>query len=469
MTAALERTTLAAALLAAALTAVESTAGAPAHAAAALAAVLSVIGLARNRARWQMAPAHLVVAVLAAVLIGDLQLTGVARTGGLVAAMLLIGLAAAMTSGMPVPKLPAPGGRFAVGTVTLTEERPVRATAGQTPAPARRLALIVWYPADHDPQRARLEGEALWSEYQTAPGIPAPLRLLTAYLRKARTHAVRDAVVSGTAPCPLVVYNHGLISIAAENTLLMEELASNGYIVVSVRHVDQKAELDAANAGGGAADAADAADAARVRELNRRLTSGDLTRPERARLSREVYARSAGTAAIVERRTADSRHVLDRIEDILNRIPGWVARPPARIEHVGAVGLSLGGAVATELGKLDHRCAAVVNLDGGMYGRHTRDPIGVPYLMVYSEPNAGGNDFARDAAEAAFREVTVPGAKHMDFHDAAVVLPILRWFGLLGRVSGAEVTTLKHRHIRSFLDQALLAAPEAPENGVTRP
>jgi hypothetical protein len=58
--------------------------------------------------------------------------------------------------------------------------------------------------------------------------------------------------------------------------------------------------------------------------------------------------------------------------------------------------------------------------------------------------------------------VAVPGAKHLDFHDAALVLPILRWFGQLGKVSGAEITALKNQQIRRFLDQTLRTAAESP-------
>jgi hypothetical protein len=96
-----------------------------------------------------------------------------------------------------------------------------------------------------------------------------------------------------------------------------------------------------------------------------------------------------------------------------------------------------------------------VNIDGGLYGSHLDTPVTVPCLMLYSELNAGGDDLARQAAQATFQEVVVPGAKHLDFHDVAVVLPILRC--QLG-----EVTALKNQQIRRFLDQTLRAAAESP-------
>jgi dienelactone hydrolase len=249
----------------------------------------------------------------------------------------------------------------------------------------------------------------------------------------------------------VVLYHHALISISAENSFLMESLASHGYVVVSTRHVDQRAELDEVNTD------ADPVAAARVQEINRELL-GELTRAERAHLAQELYQLSAATATIVARRTADSRHVLDRLPNILAAIPGYPSTALAPAGRVAAVGLSLGGAVATELSKTDDRCAVAVNIDGGLYGEHFQEPITVPYLMIYSELNSGGNDLARDTAQAEFHEATMPGTKHLDFHDAAIVLPIMRWMHQLGPVSGTEVTAWKNHQIQQFLDQHIRAA-----------
>jgi hypothetical protein len=45
-------------------------------------------------------------------------------------------------------------------------------------------------------------------------------------------HAVRGDG-SAVRASPLAIYNHGLISFTAENTSLMEELASHGYTVLA--------------------------------------------------------------------------------------------------------------------------------------------------------------------------------------------------------------------------------------------
>ncbi len=45
----------------------------------------------------------------------------------------------------------------------------------------------------------------------------------------------------------LTVYNHGLISFASENTSLAEALASHGFVILSIEHVEQLAELQSLN------------------------------------------------------------------------------------------------------------------------------------------------------------------------------------------------------------------------------
>ncbi|WP_027661418.1 alpha/beta hydrolase [Salinispora fenicalii] len=403
---------------------------------------LSILRLVNNSARWQMAPGYLAVVWLCVAVVTELPV-GVRIVGGLVA-LLLSTASAALVVGFPIPSLPQPDGPFGVGMITTTEERDV----GTAPRMGRRrLFVTTWYPAEANLTQRR--GEALWSEFHEAPGIPSGLRRLAGYLKQVRTHAIRDAHASRHATtAPIVLYQPGLVSITSENSLLMESLASHGYIVVSVRHIDQRAELEESNA------AVAPATARRTQEINRELR-GKLTRSERARISAELYQLSTSTATVVARRTEDSQHVLDRLPTILASVPGYPTGEVGSGRPIATMGLSLGGAVASELSKIDNRCTAAINIDGGLYSERPHDPLSVPYLMIYSELNSGSNDFARDIAQAEFHEMTVPGAKHLDFHDATVVLPILRWLGHLGDASGIEIARWKNSQIQQFLDRTV--------------
>ena len=245
-----------------------------------------------------------------------------------------------------------------------------------------------------------------------------------------------------------VVYNHGLISFASENTSLMEYLASRGHVAIALRHVEQLAELQFLNRGrAGAERRVDA-------ELAQRLQRA--TGSERARLAVEYYARSSNTNRIVIERARDTSFALDRIADILRQVPGFSGvAPEAREVHL--VGFSVGGAVSTEVAARDSRAKSIANLDGGMYGTQPSPPIRQPYLMMYSSANEGGNDAL--LPEHAVRYAP-PGTAHLNYHDVSVLFPWLRYVRATGKVNAREFLASRNRIVEAFIAGNLPTAIE---------
>ena len=63
------------------------------------------------------------------------------------------------------------------------------------------------------------------------------------------TNARHAAPYAANAWPPRVsIYNHGMISLASENSMLMEHLASHGHVVIALQHRSQLAELRALQA-----------------------------------------------------------------------------------------------------------------------------------------------------------------------------------------------------------------------------
>jgi len=404
---------------------------------------LVLIVLAINPARWQMTPAALVVLALLAQAIGA-AIGGelVNRPGVLVLAfaVALLALSVMFSWGMPAGRLPAPSGRYAVGVAASVLTRP-----GPSPDAARSLEIKVWYPATSEGKGLRFE--PVWSDLRRLPEMPAVIRALLAYLGRIKTHSIIGATPDlRGGPHPLVIYNHSLVSFASENTLLMEQLASHGYVVISIRHRDQSAEYAAIQAG------IPKPEQARDRELLAQLKTAS-SRDERARLSLEQFRNSTGMSAIVRSRAEDSLYVLNHMDRALAGVPGG-SHDLASSERFGALGLSLGGAVATELCLLDQRCLATANLDGGLYGIDENRLLTRPYLMIYSQDNVGTNDaFKRTAV--SFHEDVLANGKHLDLHDATVLFPGLKWFGLLGAGSGAAKNLHLQQIVTGFFDEAL--------------
>ncbi len=123
-------------------------------------------------------------------------------------------------------------GPHAVGVRTLTavdRNRPdiLRTTAGgPTARYDRTFTLEVWYPATLAP------GQHQQGEYRTITRDPAVVATL-------HGRAVRDAApLSAPGPCPLVIVSHGYPGNRYLMGHLGENLASKGYVVVSIDHPD---------------------------------------------------------------------------------------------------------------------------------------------------------------------------------------------------------------------------------------
>ena len=185
-----------------------------------------------------------------------------------------------------------------------------------------------------------------------------------------RLHACNGRFVARAPTSSVVAYNHGSVSFAAENTSLMQELASHGYTVVAIQHAEQLAEFKAL----GRADSPEKkkADA----ELAQRLKEAPSA--ERPTLAVEYFQASTNTNRVVVERAADTSFVLSHIANVVAKIPS-LRTNAIDTSSAHLVGFSLGGAVATETAKRDARALSVVNLDGGMYGTLDTKAPSQPY------------------------------------------------------------------------------------------
>jgi predicted dienelactone hydrolase len=157
-------------------------------------------------------------------------------------------LTAALATGVAVPfagadpgwaaparlTLPAPTGRHPVGTVSLHLVDRSRPDPVAGPGHHRELMVSVWYPAARDARRAQI------AEWLGA----APLRaLLTANGFDAGAAAAPLTAAHEAAPLirtagrqPVIVFSHGAGGHRSETTIVVQELASHGYVVVTVDH-----------------------------------------------------------------------------------------------------------------------------------------------------------------------------------------------------------------------------------------
>ncbi|WBQ04888.1 alpha/beta hydrolase family protein [Kribbella sp. CA-293567] len=325
-------------------------------------------------------------------------------------------LAAAATAPTYPPtkiKVPAPTGPNRIGTTELhlvdRERRDERAPGGR-----RELMVSVWYPA-----RPRAEGPfAKYMPAKTADALSRSLSKATFGLREplfdfagSDTQA-RDGVPAQLGRHPVVLYSPGYPLSRFYGTAQVEELASRGYVVVTIDHTHEGP----------------------VEFPGGRFAPGtDLVLPT-----------AAETKAFVDTRVADTRFVLDQLT-LLARgfnpdagrrdLPSGL-RQALDLRKVGMFGFAAGGHTAANAIAADGRIKAGANLDGTLAYDLQAGPLGPaaergldrPFLLFGSDDrqrtdSASAGDY--DMSWAAFWKnqrswklnLQLPGSNHLGFSD----------------------------------------------------
>ncbi|WP_433164979.1 alpha/beta hydrolase family protein [Kribbella sp. CA-247076] len=367
-------------------------------------------------------------------------------------------------------RLPAPTGRKSLGTTALhlvDRSRP----DPRMPSGHRELMISLWYPASmtreapfakYMPARTAAEVDEAWTgEY----GLALPTGSFD--FAGTETHSRVDAAMQ-PIPHPVVLFSPGYQYSRFVNTAQVEDLASRGYVVVTLDHTH---ETPTEFPGG-------------------RFLPG----VPADQLPDPVFTRQA-----VETRTADARFVLDQLERIVaGRNPDADGKTlPAGLgggldlQRVGMFGFGLGGYAAANTLLVDRRFAAGLTLDGtlqddpvnGPLGEVARKGLDQPFLLFGSDTSQrtdeGKEYYDRswagfwDAQRGWKLNLELAGAKQKAFTDYQFVFDQLfrAIYGddeiitsvmtaLVGSVDPGRSVLAQRQYLGAFFDQNLRGRPE---------
>jgi len=347
--------------------------------------------------------------------------------------------------------LPAPTGPYPVGTVSLHLVDGSRPDPVAGPGHYRELMASVWYPARDVGRYPR----ARWMPAAALRALLTSARFEADAATAPLTAGHEGAPVRRTAErLPVIVFSHGAHDHRADYTIVVQELASQGYVVVTVDHTyDAYSEFPDGRL--------------TVPILDPGLTPWDFAR--------------------------DVRFVLDRIEDLAagcNPDAGHRALPAGLCRaldprRIGMFGWSKGGTATALVMSDDQRVRAGLSIDGPM---QSRPPITAeldrPFMLMTAEQTR--------AAEPSVAEfwshltgwrlnVQAEGAIHSSYGDVQVLVPQLAkaigmsdaelegWIGTLDparavRIQQAYPLAFFDRHLRGrrghLLDRPSPAFPE---------
>lgn len=398
------------------------------------------------------------------------RLLGAATIGAGLTVFPALPAAAAPRRARPAFRLPTPTGPHPIGTVPLHLVDPSRTDPWVTPARPRELMAQLWYPTSHPagppapwltPAEAGPVGRDL---AETVSGVQRDLPGLA----EVRTHAHAGAPVAARrGGWPVVLFSPGFGAGRNSSAALVEELASRGHVVVTVDHTHDPIAVEFP---GG-----------RVEPNTIMALIAQIEDPAQF---------DAFAAKMVAVRSADLRFVLDRLATLdaggnpdveRRRLPAGTCGS-LRLTHVGVFGHSLGGATAAQVMHDDRRIRAGINLDGALHGADAAAGLDRPFLLFAAGDTSRGNTpswgaFA-DQLRGWRRELRMPDARHLSFHDSVLMVPTLaalpgaQTTDAYGTIDGPRAAAVARAYVGAFFDLHLrgvgsplldAASPRYPE------
>jgi predicted dienelactone hydrolase len=310
-----------------------------------------------------------------------------------------------------ISMFPAPTGPYQVGRITrhwvdASRDEMLTEDTGDN----RELVVRIWYPAEAE-AGAEL---ALAAEDLSGPGAADLISIfnldssdpVTQSFINLRTYAYQDAPVSDEqSTYPVLAFSPGWASVPEDYSIQIEELASHGYIVVSIYHPYYSGATV--------------------------FPDGQIVMPIQP--GRQLDQAPATCAQ-------DILFVLDQLESLNTNDPDGVLNGRLDLERIGVFGSSLGGTAATLSGSLDNRVRAVLNEDGRVPAGYT--PLEQPFMLfratVSPIPSQGPN-----------YTVSVRGFEHNSFGDWPVFVPDV------GSIEGQRTVEIVRAFILAFFDKYL--------------
>ncbi|MFJ8583234.1 alpha/beta hydrolase family protein [Streptomyces sp. NPDC093595] len=366
--------------------------------------------------------------------------------------------------------LPAPTGRHRVGVTTLYLVDRDRRDPWAPEVPVREVMATVLYPArtvrgcPRAPQMTRKAAKSFagFVPIHQHPELPEAGVDWAATLTHGHTGAPAQPVRR-----PVVLYSPGGGDARTLGTGIAEELASHGYVVVTVDHPGDASEVEFPNT-----------TAYRDDPLRTTVFRGD------PRTDPGLFR------TMIETRVADVRFVLDRLAVLAaGGNPDAAGRPLPEhlgraldLRRVGVYGHSAGGTTAAQALYEDRRIAAAIDLEGyldhpartpggaGELFPVARDGVDRPLLLVRTDGFRHGQalepSWSAVAARSGgrVRRCRVDRAGHAVFTDYAAFAPQLQAAGLMssedraglvGTLEPAVSVPLVRDRVRGFFTRHL--------------
>jgi dienelactone hydrolase len=360
-----------------------------------------------------------------------------------------------------VNKTPKPTGKYAVGTFTYTVKDVRPETLPGYTSEERSVAGRVYYPVRPG------DTEGLEKEHgisrEMAAGLKKSFKIPLDYDRMEAggenfSECYKDAPVIKDEKFPLIMFSHGYMSYREGNSFLCIELASRGYVVISVAHSHE----------------------AIVTEFD-----DGSSIPFEQSYAKKMYEPMLGGILAALKVTKlkgsfeEKAEALDKMQKkychfMMGRVPEWEEDMRAALKYakenlsdmidfdkgVGVSGHSLGGAAAYTLCLDDQDFVCGINIDGALFGDHGDKVMHKPFMQINCKANANVTARGSIYKDSVSYRVLFRDMVHVAFSDMKFAIPSKLMVGKLEPELMHE--NLCNVHV-AFFDTYLKHINEEPE------
>lgn len=261
-------------------------------------------------------------------------------------------------------------------------------------------------------------------------------------LMNIRTHCYPDLKLSGRIErFPVIFFNHGYFSYSSQNTVLCADLASKGYIVVSLGHPYESGAVKSQSGHAyihrqelydGFKQTMSKETKAKFKAIDEQTYSDDEIGPA----VKDFYEGLKHTSVWknVKIWADDTRFAADQLYKWNGgSIPSMFRGRLALELGFGITGHSYGGCTAAQVCLEDNRFVCGVNLDAPTYGDYWDQDLRKPFMTLGSHiiENASRTVYVNNSADSYF--ILADNTEHMDYTDYLLLARQMKLAKLLGK------------------------------------
>lgn len=367
---------------------------------------------------------------------------------------------------IPFFQLPSPSGLNSIGTkyFTLTDSTRKDLFSDDT-SKFREIYTQVWYPAkiniEDKPEKYIPDAKTYSKLFAKSQGF-SRIPFILNHLGRTKTNSYPNTpVLKSAKKFPIIIFSHGHMQFYKHNTILIEELASNGYIVVAITHpYDSPCTVNSEN------DLV-------IYNSPKTIINKEKYIPNEIEID-SVYSRIESSDDIDELRELykifyeyimpdDRNQENDNwLEDILftiselEKLNTKYLNDCADLDAIGVSGFSFGGGAAGLAAMYDERIKAAINLDAWQPGHTRENYFQCPFMFIMSEDHKGANDFFIKYSQNFVIGVAIKGTKHTNFTDMAIISGKLgKLIGHTGKINNQYGLSIIKKSVVQFFNQYL--------------